>query len=69
MEEFHVTTAQYRLLRKRCVRCGDQDARTLNGKHYCGVCLDKHNEWERAKNQRDPETVNAKKPFTVSTLS
>ena len=32
----------------------------MNGKYFCGVCLDKHNEEARTAIQEDPEPVYAR---------
>ena len=38
-----MTRYEYNKLHHRCVRCGQEDAYTMNGRSYCADCADKMN--------------------------
>ena len=51
----NIRAYQKKVAERRCVTCGKQDGRTLEGKRYCRVCYDRHRANASPRKPRTPE--------------
>ena len=58
-KECRKSTKAYMIATQRCLRCHQQDAYTLNGRHYCADCAERLNEASHRWKERNREKVNA----------